>query len=410
MNTRSCLASGLGAAVLALSSPAFAQEPVVIGEGITLDPILELRMRYERVEQDNALQDADALTARLRAGFEVKAGDFAVLGEGLGTVALTDSYNAFAFPVVSDQRRPLYSVVSDAENLEINRLQLSWTGSNKEVIVGRQRIALDDWRWVSAAPWRQNEQTFDAVRAQAAFGPMAFDATYAISQRTAFGRDAGPHQAYDGDFIFLNSGVNAGPVKLKGFSYLIDYDDPLVEALSSQTYGVLATANVPLVLANVDLKASYARQLDWRTGARDYAADYMAAEAGASVLGFGVTGGWEKLGSDNGFALQTPLAARHRFNGLADMFVTTPNAGLEDAYVTIGRKFTAVPLLPGLNAALTYHQFDSDVGDVEYGHEWDATLGFNIGRVSLLAVYADYDAVSFAVDTTKIYLMAGVSF
>ena len=31
-------------------------------------------------------------------------------------------------------------------------------------------------------------------------------------------------------------------------------------------------------------------------------------------------------------ALQTPLATLHKFNGWADLFLTTPNAGLEDAY------------------------------------------------------------------------------
>jgi len=307
-------------------------------------------------------------------------------------------------------------VVADPENVELNRLQLQWKGKTAGVTVGRQRINLDDQRWVGSVGWRQNEQTFDAVRGEAKLGPVALDATYSTSVRTIFGEDAGPRQAMDGDFGFAGAGVKVGPVQAKAFAYLLDYDEAFFLANSSQTYGVRAVAALPLFgKTKLNLTASYARQSDLGSNPVEYSADYIAAEAGMALAGFTIAGGWEKLGSDasaapGGRAVQTPLATLHKFNGWADVFLTTPNAGLEDGYVTVGRKFDGIKALPGLNASVTWHQFDSDLGDVEYGTEWDAVVGFKLGRVALLAKYADYNAVGFGVDTRKLWLQAEISF
>jgi hypothetical protein len=104
------------------------------------------------------------------------------------------------------------------------------------------------------------------------------------------------------------------------------------------------------------------------------------------------------------------MATLHKFNGWADLFLTTPAGGLEDAYISVGRKFDKVGAARGLNAALAFHQFDSDAGDVEYGTEWDASLGFRIGRVGLLAKFADYNARGFGADTRKLWLQAEWAF
>ena len=69
-------------------------------------------------------------------------------------------------------------------------------------------------------------------------------------------------------------------------------------------------------------------------------------------------------------------------------------------------KFTQLKALPGLNAAVTFHRYNSDVGSVHFGNEWNASLGFKLGRVNLLAKYADYDARGFGSDTRKFWLQA----
>jgi hypothetical protein len=123
-----------------------------------------------------------------------------------------------------------------------------------------------------------------------------------------------------------------------------------------------------------------------------------------------LTAGYEELGSDGGVAaFQTPLATLHAFNGWADLFLTTPATGLRDYYAGVGKTF-AVPFLPGLKADLTYHEFDSEFGGLDYGSEWDASLGFKLGPVALLAKYARYEASGFAVDTEKFWLQGEVTF
>ncbi len=400
---RKLLAGAAALAPLLLASAAAAQTAPQI------KPIIDARLRYETVDQGPL--DADAVTLRLRAGAEAKFGKLSLLAEGEGTWAPVNDYNAFAFPVVDAQRRPQYAVVADPENIELNRLQIQYRDGDKALTVGRQRINLDDQRWVGSVGWRQNEQTFDAVRGEAKAGPVSADLTYAISQRTIFGTDAGPRTAFDGHFIFAGAGSKLGPLQGKLFAYLLDYDEAFFLANSSQTYGGFLTGAIPVgAKTKLNLRASYARQSDYKSNPFDYAADYWALEGGTELAGFNLAGGWEKLGSDRGRAVQTPMATLHKFNGWADIFLTTPAGGLEDAYLTVSRKFDGVKALPGLNANLTFHQFDSDVGNVEYGAEWDASAGFKLGKAGLLLKYARYNAKDFAVDTRKLWLQAEWAF
>jgi hypothetical protein len=376
---------------------------------VEIVPILDMRLRYETVDQGPL--DADAVTLRLRAGAEAKLGNLSLLAEGEATAAPVNDYNAFPFPVADDQRRPQYATVSDPQNIELNRLQLQYKAKDVAVTLGRQRVNIDDQRWVGSVGWRQNEQTFDAARGEAAFGPVNFDLTYAISQRTIFGEDAGPRADIEGHFIFAGLGSKLGPVQGKLFAYLIDYDELFALPNSSQTYGGFVSGAVPLGKSTkLRLRASYARQSDYGRNPFDYAADYWSFEAGSRIAGFDLTGGWEQLGSDNGRAVQTPLATLHKFNGWADLFLTTPPSGLEDAYVSVGRTFEKLKALPGLHANIAFHQFDSAKGDLEYGTEWDASAGFKVGKIGLLLKYADYDAKAFGVDTRKLWLQAEWAF
>ena len=395
-------------AIIAVAAPACAQvaaaaEPT---DELEIQPIMDLRARFETVDQ--GVLEAEALTVRLRAGAEAKIGHFALLAEAEANVALIDDYNAFAFPLPGEsQRRPQFAVVPDPENVELNRLQLQYRSRDGTFTLGRQRISLDDQRWVGPVGWRQNEQTFDAIRGEGRIGPLSLDLTYAISQRTVFGQDAGPRTAFDGDFLLAGVSTTHGPIQGKLFAYLLDYDEAFLFANSSQTYGGIVSGSLAIALeTRLSLRASYARQSDLGANPFDYSADYWALEAGTMLSGFTVAAGWEQLGSDNNRAVQTPLATLHKFNGWADVFLTTPPAGLEDSYLSIGRNFGRRGPLEAITAQLAFHQFDSALGDVEYGTEWDASVGFGIGRFRILAKYADYRAVGFGTDTRKFWLQA----
>jgi hypothetical protein len=206
-------------------------------------------------------------------------------------------------------------------------------------------------------------------------------------------------------------------VQVKAFSYLLDFDTKeqagalATTNADTQTWGARATGAFKLApKTTLNLAASYARQSDYQDNPASYDVDYIAAEAGLAFGSFGVMAGYEKLGSNGTRAVQTPMATMHKFNGWADLFLTTPAAGIEDWYGGVSYKFAQVKALPGLNAAVTYHRYNSDFGSVHYGDEWNASLGFKLKRVSILAKYADYDAAGFGVDTKKFWLQLEMSY
>ncbi|MCJ2182362.1 alginate export family protein [Novosphingobium sp. 1949] len=400
-----------GAASVALASPALAKagDPVTVADGVTIDPIIDANLRYERVDQDDLGLDADALTLRLRAGAEVKAHGFSVLGEAEGTLAIVDHYNDTIAGNHGYTGAEPYSTVADPQNVEINRLQIAYGGKAGSITLGRQRIILDNARFVGNVGWRQNEQTFDAVRAQGKLGPVALDATYSISQRSIFGADS-PNKYWDGNFVLLNGAVDLKTVKLTGFAYLLDYDTRL--AMSSQTYGALASGALPLAgKTKLTFLLSYARQSDYAGNPTAYATDYVNGELGVAVAGWGLKGGYELLGSDKGVAaFQTPMATAHAFNGWADLFLTTPNAGLQDYYGTVSKDLGNLGALKGVKAMAVYHTFKSEYGSTDYGSEWDAQVGFGVSRYAFLIKYANYNAKNYGTDTQKLWLQVGVKF
>jgi hypothetical protein len=383
-----------------------------LADPLALKPIAEARLRYENVDQVGA-NEADAVTLRMRAGFEAKKGAFALLAEAEGTLAILEEYNSGLNGFAA------HPIVADPENVELNRLQIQYTGIPKTVVtIGRQRINLDDQRFVGSVGWRQNEQTFDAVRAEwSGIKGLKADLTYAWSDRTIWGVDGfgARQQSVSGDNVFANLGYKGKNFGLTGFAYLVDQDEAVVQSfrLSSQTYGLRANANLPLGKAKLGLVASYARQSDYHNNPNDYSADYWLGEAALDVAGFKLTGGYEVLGADSGVALtsfQTPLATLHKFNGTADKFLTTPANGLRDLYVGLSKAFPEAKALSGLNAAVTWHRFESDRPGLEYGDEWDAQLGWKIGKkMSFLAKAAFYDRNGTAdfigdADTEKFWL------
>jgi len=409
MRTARFAAVGIALPAALVATAAQAQDvlpAMPIGDGVTLDPILAARLRYETVDQENFPDSANALTLRARAGVEIKGGGgFFFLAEGEGNLAIVDDYND---TIPSNGVEP-FPTVADPDNLEINRLQIGYLKNGTGVALGRQRIQLDNQRFIGNSGWRQNEQTYDAVRAQGKVGPVLVDATYSISQRTVFGVDS-PNEHFDGDFVLLNGGVDLPVVDAKVFAYLLDYDTRL--AFSSQTYGALATAAIDIPsVGKLNLLVSYATQSDFGANPMPYGADYINLQAGFALPSLvSVTAGYEELGSDHGVAgFQTPLASLHAFNGWADMFLTTPAAGLRDYYITFGTGF-GIPFLPGFKADLTYHDFDADFGGLDYGSEFDASLGFKLGPVAILAKYASYDAAGFAIDTEKFWLQGEIAF
>jgi hypothetical protein len=376
--------------------------------GITTKPLLDLRLRWENVDQDGIAKDADAITLRSRVGAEIIAGDFRLLGEAEGTAPLVEHY----FSGLNGKTQ--YPLIGDPGNAEINRLQLQYKGIKKTTVtVGRQLINIEDQRFVGAAAWRQNEQTLDAARIE--YGDskgLQLDFTYAWSDRTIWGVDGTGvrQQAVSGDNIFATASYPTPIGKLTGFAFLVDQDEAVVQNFrqSSQSYGARFAGSRPLSKkAKLIYALSYARQSDYHRNPNRYHADYALAELGAEIAAWKVGLGYELLGADKGLAFtsfQTPLATLHKFQGWADKFLTTPPNGIQDYYVQAGYGWKKALGLDAINALAVYHRFDSARAGQHYGNEWDASLAAKKGHWTATAKFADYKAKTFATDTRKAWL------
>ena len=385
--------------LLASAAPAVAQT-------VTLAPVVDARLRYETVDQDRIADDADAVTMRVRAGVQATRGHWSALAEAQGNLAIVGTYYD---GLNGSATRPL---VADPQSVGLYLAQVQYRTPAIAITAGRQRITLDDERFVGNAPFRQNAQTYDAVRIEwTAVKNLKADVTYAWDVRTIWGIDGvgARQQGIGGNNIFANLGYKTTIGTATGFAYLIDQNEAAVQGyrLSSQTYGVRLAGAQALGGAKLAYQASYARQSDWHRNPNRYAADYYLADLALDLNGPKLGAGYEVLGASGGGALtsfQTPLSSLFKFQGWADKFLTTPADGVRDAYASAGWGWKMIGVLQGVSLQGVYHRFESDRLVRHYGNEVDLLASAKLGRTTATLRYADYDADLFAVDTRKLWL------
>lgn len=373
----------LSSALVALTIATAAAQPDALSDAITGGKLsLNVRSRFEAVEQAG-LRDAKALTLRARLGFTTAPvnGLKALLELEHITALDGDRYSQAGLNPGGAGR----AVVADPEGTEINQAALSFAPSKTTFTLGRQRLVLDNARFVGDVGWRQNQQTFDAFAVQdKTFANTTL--TYAWLQQInrVFGADH-PQGRWDSDSHVLHAshaGFAAGT--LTGYAYLLDFDQ--APANSSATYGVSFTGSRTIETGKVSWRAEFATQSDHANAPADYRANYHALEAGFARDGVGLTLGQERLGSDRGVGFKTPLATLHAFNGWADMFLATPAAGLRDRYAKLT---TALP--GGFNLLLAHHRFAA-AGGGSYGREWNVQLSRKLNaHFTGLVKLADFD-------------------
>ena len=230
-----------GIAVLAIvwSGQALAAEPGPLQTAFSgIKPIFDARLRTEDVDQEGIANDANAITLRAHLGFETgKAWGTSLLVEGEAVVPIENDYRPD--PLVP--KKVTYPVVADPETYEINRFQLVNTSiPGTTLTLGRQRILLDDQRFVGNVGWRQNEQTFDALRiVNKSVKNLVLDATYLNRVNRIFGHDS-PQGTYEGDSALLNASYQTKVGKITGFGYLLQFDSivgvPAAVRDSTSTY------------------------------------------------------------------------------------------------------------------------------------------------------------------------------
>jgi Alginate export len=409
---------------LLISTPhAYAAQTVTEGlqSGSTIK--VNFRTRYEDVSWDG-FKDADAFTLRSRLSYQSGAWNgFAITAEMDDVREVDQKVDYKTWP-----KDPLNSTsvsIFDPQGTELNQAIASYTTFNNAVKLGRQRIVLDNARFIGNVGWRQNEQTYDGI----SFTNKSIRYTniflaHITNVNRIFGTASKLQGDYKQDSNLINvsyTGFEAG--KLTGYAYLIDnITDPYLSAaaavkgvpakgaaLSNNTYGVrwASTAN-PAFMYTLE----YAKQSSAYDNPIDYDANYSLVEVSTTLGRFVPALGYEILGSDDGKkGFATPFATLHAFNGWADRFLTTPVNGLKDLYVNLGA--TAM----GAQFMLSFHDYKSDINDIDYGTEWNISATKKWGAVAYTIKYASFDnealldtPAGVAADTTKFWLQADWNF
>ena len=362
--------------------------------------IFDSRLRTEMVHQDGIAETGHAMTLRARIGFETgKAWNTSLLLEGEAIMPIQDHYR----PDPPSTFHSTYPVVADPEAYEFNRFTLTNTSlPGTTLTLGRQRIGLDDQRFVGAVGWRQNEQTFDAFRVvNRSITNLVLDATYLNRVNRVFGDDSRQGD-YKGDNILLNAAYQTKIGKFSAFGYLLDFE-PITSIAaglnpvrdSTTTYGLRFAGEKPAGKIKLAYVASYATQSDYADNPLDFDLDYLTGELTGTFRQFSLGVGTEIL-EGNGVAgiggkgFTTPLATLHKFQGWADKFLTTPANGIEDLYATGGVTLKGVGSLDTLSMVAAYHDYEAEQISADYGEEWNLSVAAKIKRVNLMLKYADY--------------------
>ncbi len=361
---------------------------------------VNMRLRYERVEQNNALKDADGLTLRTRLGYG--SADYRGLRAYLemeNTSSLIEDFNSGP----GGNGKSSYSVIADPDNSEVNQAYVSYSGiPDAHLKIGRQRMIWDNARFLGNVGWRQNEQTYDAVDFTNTTVPhLSLNYAYIDKVRNIFGADADMsnhliHASFDGlDFAALTL-----------YGYFLEYNASSgLRANSNRTLGGFIDGDYGAGSTRLLYRAEYARQSDYADGNNAIDADYYHFILGGTAKGISVKFGYELLGADSFSGFETPLATKHAFNGWADIFLNTPVDGLQDRYLSVGGKFKGFKLLG------VYHDFRADKGGADYGSEIDLLAIKKFTKHYSAGIkYARYNADDFSVDNDKFWLWAELKF
>ncbi|WP_332653937.1 alginate export family protein [Brevundimonas sp.] len=362
--------------------------------------LVETRLRSETVEQAGFMERAHALTLRTRLGWRSPtARGLQLLVEGEGVAVLDDRYSAPVDPV------PGRPAVADGETLELNRAQVRWTGApGTEVTVGRQRLIVGNGRFVGNSAWRQNEQTFDAVRVvSTALKPVTLTWVFADRVQRPLGHEH-VQGVWRGDIHLLQVETDTPVGRLSGFGLAIDLDN--APAGSSTTVGARLAGSRPIAGdLSLTWAGEYAVQSDNGANPADYSLDFQAMAVGVQTPRWSAGLGYERFDGDGVSGFQTPLGTGHGFLGWSDVITTTPAFGVRDLFL---RGHVGVPAW-GRTLRLTAeaHAFHDADGAFDLGRELDLSAALPIDAhwsVELKAAHFDGDHPAFG-DADKGWLI-----
>lgn len=396
---------GLGMTQSAIAADSVAE---ALKEG---DTVISLRARYEDVDVDVHGADAQAGTLKTRATYT--SGDF----NGLGMTLEFDDVTAFTKLDYNDgveqhDEDGTATKIVDPEGTGVNQAYLSYKAADTTVKYGRQRILLDNQRFVGGVGFRQNEQTYDAISVS-----NNSIKNLSIFAARIYNVDGITGTSTDHETNLVNASYQTPVGKATGYYY--DIDQEANDTDSTKTMGARFAGKADAGGAEILYTAEYAKQTEGSDDAASFDTTYTHLMGGVAISGVTVKLGLESLGADEdaGKTFATPLATKHKFQGWADTLLGhgTAGAGINDLYLTVGTN------VAGIKVMGVYHQFTSieDItGGADSGDEYGTEVGFVVAKkldngIGLNLKYANFsegdDSLNMT-DVSKLWLTSTYQF
>ena len=376
-------------AIVSLAFTATAPGIAAAQEGAGLPPgrlLLELRPRYNFIEESDKPLQAEGFTGRVLAGWQgAPRPELRLTLEMIHARPFArDDFNTDP----ADRASP-YPLLPDPRHTGANRVHVDYTGiESTRIRAGRQVVRLGNQRWVSDNDFRQVPQLFDGVSvAHGGLSGIALEAGHYRRMRDTSGARR------DLRLTVLEAAWNPAPGHaLAAYAVLHDQPDHVgFTGFASESYRIVGARaeGTAWRAGGLDFvyTAEIARQRPHAGGDARIDADYWRAGGGVATGGWTLRYDHELRGSNGGvYGLQAPLTDHYGWNGWALAFFIPPREGLEDRWLS------ARAALGALTLYAEAHRFRSDFGRAGLGRELDAGLTWE-ARPGLVArlQHARYD-------------------
>ncbi len=297
-------------------------------------------------------------------------------------------------------------LVQDAEGFELNQAYIAWREDELLIRAGRQRINLDNQRFIGGNAFWQNEQTFDALLAEyLLLGHSRFTYSYIANANRIFGEkadkgDIGRTPALYGDHAQRS---HIGHLEWNGFDYsrLATYayrmDNQDMPSVSNATYGASYAFHYKRSRIKYRLQLEVAEQK--RFALMPNQLGYLLWDAGVALDAVELNFRHEVLDADNGHLFTMPLGSGQQFDGWAGVASGLAKAGLRhDAVGVVWRRSP-------FRTDIFRRQFHEVLTDRNIGHEWNVDVSYRPQRKQRLSLrFAQFEPAGSAQDTRKLFV------
>jgi hypothetical protein len=338
------------------------------------------RARYANVDANNSGQSASLLVRGNLHSHWRDWFDTFVEVDAVGSAFKDDHSDGVRF-----NGQPL---LQDPPGTEFNQAFATLNTDQFLLHLGRQRINLDNQRFVGGNGFWQNEQTFDALFSQFKLASNSrFTYSYIANANRIFGEDADKNNPGRGP---LPSGIT--PPRPPAFygdheqhthlthvewnewdytrvtAYAHRMENLDMPAASNATYGASYSVNYKIDRVKYRVQLEAAQQDRFDLGRNQL--PYYLVDAGIGINTVELIARYEVLGENDGVAFITPLGSNHKFEGWAGVIGNTPNTGVRTA--SLGVLWRASPI----RLETHYLFFKDDVRGQAIGEEWDVDIAF----------------------------------